>query len=66
MSDPRIHDLDRRIKACMEKHGLTERDLLLVHVRRHLLSNDIVSAVQAMPVRFLYDIAYGWKVRLEP
>ncbi|WP_025199065.1 hypothetical protein [Brucella sp. BO2] len=66
MSDPRIHDLDRRIKACMEKHGLTERDLLLVHVRRHLLSNDIVSAAQAMPARFLYDIAYGWKVRIEP
>lgn len=65
MSDPRIHDLDRRIKACMEKHGLTERDLLLVHVRRHLLSNDIVSAVQAMPVRFLYDIAYGWGVSLK-
>ena len=65
MSDPRIQDLDRRIKACMEKHGLTERDLLLVHVRRHLLSKDIVSAVQAMPVRFLYDIAYGWKVSLK-
>lgn len=65
MADQRSIDLGNRIKACMDKHGLTERDLLLIQVRRHLRNKDIVSAIRDMPARFIYDIAESWQVRME-
>lgn len=60
MTDPRLIDLDRRIKACIAKHGFTERDLIMVYVRQRLVSKDFVGALQALPVRFVHDFA--WKL----